>query len=144
MAHVSIEMAAPREAVWRVLATPETYGEWVVGTKAIVRADADWPKEGTALEYELGVGLLTVGDRTVVVEVDPPRLLVLRAELKRLGSAIIRIELEERGRATLVSMDEAPVEGLVDSLHTSISDAALAKRNEVALERLRRLAEAKE
>lgn len=144
MAHVSIEMAAPPEAVWRVLATPEAYGEWVVGTKAVVRADEGWPAEGTALEYRLGVGPITVGDRTVVVEVDPPRLLVLRAELKRLGSAIIRIELHESGRATLVSMDEAPVEGLVDSLHTSISDAALAKRNEVALERLRRLVEAKE
>jgi uncharacterized protein YndB with AHSA1/START domain len=141
MARASIEVAAPPDAVWDVLADPAAYGDWVVGTKHVVRADGEWPDVGSALEYELGVGPIGVGDRTVVVEVDPPRLLVLRAELRRLGAATIRIELERRDDSTRIVMEEAPVEGVLDAVHNPLTDEALARRNDAALDRLRALAE---
>src|SRR5919202_5793034 len=84
MARTEIEVAAPPEAVWSVLADAGAYGEWVVGTKNVARADAEWPEPGSALEYELGIGPISVGDHTVVVEAEPPRRLILRAELQRL------------------------------------------------------------
>ena len=143
MARVVAEIEAAPEVVWSVLADPTAYGDWVVGTKQVVRADTDWPAPGTSLEYELGIGPIAVGDRTVVVESEPPRVLVLRAELRHLGAAMIRLELEAHDETTRVVMDEAPVEGVVDALHTSVGDAALEQRNRVALERLRRLAEAR-
>lgn len=141
MARTEIEIDAPPQRVWDVLADAPAYGEWVVGTKNIARADAEWPQPGSALEYELGVGPVSVGDHTVVVEADPPRRLVLRAELHRLGAAAIRLDLEPLGAGTRVTMDEEPVEGAVDTLHNPLSDAALTKRNDLALRRLKRLAE---
>lgn len=141
MAQVAVDVDAAPEVVWDVLADPSAYGDWVVGTKQVVRADEEWPAPGTELEYELGAGPITVGDRTTVVESDPPRLLVLRAQLQRLGAAAIRIELRPQGSGTHVVMDEAPVEGAMDALHTPVSDAALKQRNEVALDRLKRIAE---
>jgi uncharacterized protein YndB with AHSA1/START domain len=143
MAPVSIDVDAGPEAVWAVLADAPTYGEWVVGTKEIVRADEHWPEVGSLLEYALGVGPISVGDRTVVLEAAPPRLLVLRAELQRLGAALIRLELVPRPGGTRVVMDEAPVEGIVEKLHTRLSEAALEQRNRVALDRLKRLAESR-
>lgn len=141
MARTTIEVDAAPDAVWRVLADASAYGDWVVGTKGISRADAAWPQPGSALEYELGVGPISVGDRTVVVEAEEPRLLLLRAELKRLGAATIRIELEPLAGRTRVVMDEEPVAGMLETVHTRVSDAALNTRNEIALNRLKRLAE---
>jgi uncharacterized protein YndB with AHSA1/START domain len=143
VARVVTEIEAAPEVVWGVLADPTAYGDWVVGTKQVVRADTNWPSPGAALEYQLGIGPIAVGDRTVVLESDPPRVLVLRAELRRLGAATIRLELEAHGETTRVVMDEAPTEGVVDAVHTPISDAALEQRNRVALDRLKRLAEAR-
>jgi uncharacterized protein YndB with AHSA1/START domain len=141
MAQTSIEIEAPPDAVWSVLADAALYGEWVVGTQGVARADGSWPAVGAELDYELGIGPITVGDRTIVVESEPPRLLVLRAELKRLGAATIRLQLEPADAGTRVVMDEAPVEGAIEKVHTPLSDAALKERNDVALGRLKRLAE---
>ena len=141
MSRTTIEIAATPERVWAVLSDAPSYGEWVVGTKEIAHADPDWPAPGSALEYELGVGPFTVGDRTVVVEADAPRLLLLSAEMKRLGSISIRLELERVGAATRLTFDEEPVSGIVGAVPTPVSDAALAFRNEEALDRLKRLAE---
>jgi uncharacterized protein YndB with AHSA1/START domain len=143
MGQTSIDIAAPPETVWAVLSDADEYGEWVVGTKNVVHADDHWPRVGTHLEYELGVGPLTVGDRTVVLESEPPRLLVLRAELRRLGAALIRLALEAVDGGTRVVMDEDPVEGIIDTLHNPLSDEALKRRNDAALGRLKRLAEAR-
>ena len=142
MSVTTIEIAASPEQVWAVLAHAESYGEWVVGTNETSRADESWPQPGSVLEYELGIGPLTVGDRTVVVQADPPRLLVLRAEMDRLGSVSIRLELEPVGAGTRLTIDEEPIEGIAETLHTRLSDALLAYRNEEALRRLKRLAEA--
>jgi uncharacterized protein YndB with AHSA1/START domain len=143
VARTEIEIGAPPETVWDVLADARAYGEWVVGTKGITRADADWPRVGTALEYEVGFEPFTVGDRTEVLKADRPQLLVLRAELQRLGAAMIRLELEPLADGTHVVMDEEPVDGVAGALHNRLTDGALARRNDVALGRLKRLAEAR-
>jgi carbon monoxide dehydrogenase subunit G len=140
MASTSIEVPAPPATVWNVLADPTTYGDWVVGTKSIGRTDPEWPAAGSVLEYEVGVGPISVGDRTVVVECDPLRLLLLRAEFSRLGAVMIRLRLEPYAAGTRVLMDEKPVEGIVDAVHNPLSDAVLKRRNDLALDRLKQLA----
>ena len=137
----SIEIEAPPEDVWEVLSDAPSYGEWVVGTKGITRADADWPRVGSTLQYELGAGPFSVGDRTVVVEAEPPKKLVLRAELRLLGAASIVLELEPLGEGTRVVMAEEPVRGIVAATQTRVGDAALEWRNDLSLARLKRLAE---
>jgi uncharacterized protein YndB with AHSA1/START domain len=136
-------VAAPPQAVWDVLADPGAYGDWVVGTQHVASADASWPDPGSALEYRIGAGPISVGDHTTVVEADAPRHLLLRAQLKHLGAFTIRVELEARDGGTRVVMEEEPVEGVLETVHNPLSDAALAKRNDLALDRLRRLAEAR-
>ncbi len=86
MARTSIESDAAPEAVWSVLADADAYGEWVVGTKSIARAAPRWPEPGTAVEYELGVGPIGVGDRTVVVE-----YLAAAADADVEGSPVVEI-----------------------------------------------------
>jgi uncharacterized protein YndB with AHSA1/START domain len=141
MAKTSTDTSAPPEAVWSVLCDPAAYGEWVVGTKEVVGADPDWPAVGTQLEYRLGAGPVGVGDRTTVLASEAPRLLVLRAQLSRLGGATIRIELERVGEGTRIHMDEEPVDGVLGAVHNPVADAALGWRNDAALDRLKRLAE---
>ena len=143
MARSEIDVAAPPEAVWAVLADPGAYGEWVVGTRQVTRADAAWPEVGSTLEYEVGIDPVSVRDTTRVVEAEPPRLLVLLAQAKELGAMTIRLELEPSGEGTRVVLDEHPAEGVVDALHNRLSDAALKARNDLALGRLRELAEAR-
>jgi uncharacterized protein YndB with AHSA1/START domain len=142
MARAEIDVAAPPETVWAVLAEPGAYGEWVVGTK-VTRADASWPAVGSSLEFRVEVGPLGAGDRTRVVAAEPPRLLVLRAELKQFGAAGVRLELEPSAGGTHVVMEEDAVEGLVATLRTRVSDAVLKARADVALGRLKRLVEAR-
>jgi len=142
MARAEIDVAAPPETVWDVLADPGAYGDWVVGTK-VTRADANWPEVGSSLEFRVEIGPVGGGDRTHVVKAEPPRLLVLRAGLQQLGAAAIRLELVAAGGGTHVVMEEDAVEGLVASLRTRVSDAVLKQRGDVALGRLKRLAEAR-
>jgi uncharacterized protein YndB with AHSA1/START domain len=141
MARNSIDVAAVPEAVWEVLADANTYGEWVVGTKNVAGSDASWPEPGAELEYELGLGPLSVADHTVVVEADAPRTLVLRAEFRHVGAFVIRLELEPLGGGTRVTMDESPVEGMLGARR--VAEMALQLRNDIALARLRALAEAR-
>jgi uncharacterized protein YndB with AHSA1/START domain len=107
MARSEIDVAAPPEAVWAVPAEAGAYGEWVVGTQKVTRADAAWPEVGSALEYRLGLDPVSIGDRTTVVEAAPPRLLVLRAEARRLGAVTIRVELEPADGQTRVVLERS-------------------------------------
>jgi uncharacterized protein YndB with AHSA1/START domain len=143
MARNSIDVAAVPETVWEVVADASAYGDWVVGTKNVEGVDAHWPEPGAELEYELGLGPLSVADRTVVVEVDAPRTLVLRAEFRQAGAVLIRLDLAPLGAGTPVTMDEQPVEGMLGATHTRVSDVVLGLRNDAALGRLRALAEAR-
>src|SRR3954452_10905275 len=136
-----MHVAAAPEAVWAVLADAEAYGDWVVGTQHVARADVSWPEPGSALEYRIGAGPISVGDHTTVVEADAPHRLLLRAQFKHLGAFVIRLALEARDGGTHVVMEEEPVEGALETLHNPLSAAALANRNARALDRLKRLAE---
>lgn len=143
MARSEIEVAGPPEAIWAVLADPGAYGEWVVGTRQITRADAGWPDVGATLDYEVGIDPVSIRDTTRVVEAEPPRLLVLLAQARELGAMTVRVELEPTDEGTRVVLDEHPAEGMVDALHNPLSDAALKARNDLALGRLRQLTEAR-
>ena len=42
--------------VWEVLADPGEYGYWVVGSKVIRDADANWPEPGSKFHHTIGFG----------------------------------------------------------------------------------------
>jgi uncharacterized protein YndB with AHSA1/START domain len=137
-----ISIAAPPEDVFAVLADPERYVEWVVGTTDTNTIDEAWPAPGSRLGYRVGIGPLAFTDVTEVVEVRPPSRMVLRAQIRPLGTATIELDLSADGNGTRLVMREEPASGFVRATHTRLTDVILRRRNDAALARLRRLAEA--
>jgi uncharacterized protein YndB with AHSA1/START domain len=128
-------------AVWDALADPDTYGEWVVGSKRIRGADADWPAPGSRFHHTVGVGPLSVNDHTESLEADPPALLRMRAKARPFGTARVTFELTPSDGGTFVRMTENP-----DGLSTVLGLNPLVQlftmvRNAESLKRLERIAQ---
>jgi hypothetical protein len=93
--------ATPRE-VWKVVSALERHPEWCPWTRAVRRADdGDRRPPGLGVAYELHGGVLAPiaqRSRWRIVEFDPPRRQVHRAEDVRLATAFDRIfELRSDG-----------------------------------------------
>ena len=140
MAENEIEIAAPRERVFEILAQPERYAEWVVGTARVRDADTDWPTPGARLYHSVGAVPVTIDDSTEVVECEPPGRLLLLAHLGPLGSFRVELVLRDDGANTHVTMYETAVEG-VSKLAGPVGEAAIGVRNKLSLGRLKELAE---
>lgn len=138
MAVNRIEIAATPDEVWEVLAQPDAYARWVVGTKRIRGADAGFPDVGTRLHHTSGVGPLTVDDSTLVLRSERPQVLELEARLGPLGSAHVTLRLEKQNGGTLVVMRERGLRGPSRLLQPG-SDLVVRGRNRMSLERLRDL-----
>jgi uncharacterized protein YndB with AHSA1/START domain len=133
---------APPEKVWAVLADPDSYGHWVVGSKRIRDADPRWPEPGTRFHHTVGIGPLEISDDSEVLEAREPERLVLQARARPSGIANVILEL--RGRAdggTDVTMEEYPVAGLAKTVHNPLQDRLIHRRNVESLRRLKYLAE---
>ena len=131
----------PPEAVWRVLAEPASYADWVVGSKRIRDADHTWPAVGSRFHHTVGVGPFTIDDHTASVACDPLHRLELRAHARPLGVAKVVLELEPCDRGTLLTITERPTGiqtplALFPPLHVLTS-----LRNAESLARIERLAQ---
>lgn len=140
MASNEIEVAAPPEAVWAVLADPYAYRAWVGGAKRIRGADDGFPAEGTRLYHTIGLGPLRLSDSTRVLEADEPRLLRLEARMGPLGTALVELRLERHAEGTLVRMYETAGRG-VNRILQPAGDLLLRGRNAWSLEQLKELVE---
>lgn len=140
MASNEIEVAAPPEAVWAVLADPYAYRSWVGGAKRIRGADDGFPAAGTRLYHTVGFGPVRLSDSTRVLEADEPRLLRLEARLGPLGTALVELRLEENGEGTRIRMYETAGRGANRILQPA-GDLLLRGRNAWSLEQLRDLVE---
>jgi carbon monoxide dehydrogenase subunit G len=138
-----IGIDATPEAVFDVLEDPASYAYWVVGAKEIRGADPGFPDPGTRLHHTVGVGPLTLRDHSTVVERERPRRLVLEANLKSLGSAVVTLDVLPDGAGTRVVMTERPSRGLPARLGMRLGNAVLRGRNFLSLERLKELAESR-
>jgi uncharacterized protein YndB with AHSA1/START domain len=134
-----IEIDAPPERVWEVLASPECFDDWVVGAKDVRDADDTWPAVGSKLHHASGVGPLTIDDETRVEASEPPHRLVLLAKLGPAGAFRVTLELRPTPAGTKLWMSEEPVAGLAD--HVPGTDSAIHVRNDISLERLKGLSE---
>jgi uncharacterized protein YndB with AHSA1/START domain len=135
---------APMEDVFAVLIDPDTYPEWLVGAQRIRRVDDDWPAVGSAFHHVVGAGPIRLTDSTSVVEVDPPRRLVLLARARPTGKAEVEFRLEPRSRdQTKVRLREGPVAGPARVLWSFGARPLLARglraRNERSLAQLHEL-----
>lgn len=141
MAVVETHVDASPEQVFAVLGDCTRYGEWVVGTRETGPGDGEWPAPGSSLRYTTA-GLVPLTERTVVIAAEPPRRLELYTRGGVLPDARIVLEVEPHGGGSRVRLEERPVHPLLDVLLGPVGHFALARRNALALARLRRVAEA--
>lgn len=131
--------ASPSD-VWKVLATPSLYGNWVVGTKEVVDAQPEWPRPGASLHHRSGFGPLNVDDITRVMESTENEHLRLEAHLGKIGTAIVDIDVRADATGSTIELREQFVHGPPAHLKP-ITNVMLAGRNEETLRRLVQLAE---
>jgi NAD(P)-dependent dehydrogenase (short-subunit alcohol dehydrogenase family)/uncharacterized protein YndB with AHSA1/START domain len=142
MARNRVHIHATPEEVFAVLSDPERYPEWVVGADTIRDYDEDFPQVGSRFHHKVGPGPVDIRDHSEVLEVDPPRRLVLKAKARPLGTATIKLDLRESADGTEVRMEEVPGDRLTSLfVGNPVGDTALRLRNAEALSRLKRLVE---
>ena len=116
------------------MTTPETYPHWLVGARDIRDVDDGWPKVGTAFHHRVGlVGPLKVADRSKVVDVQPPRRLVLDVRARPFGRAQATFDLDPLGDGS-VRLHEVPVGPA--AVLGPVVDPIIARRNRRSLEQL--------
>ena len=135
-----ITVAAPPQAVWEVLADPPTYEYWVVGNKMIRGYDGEWPEPGSVFHHKVGFGPVTIKDKTMALEAEPRRRLVMRVRAWPVGQGIVTLELEPDGADTRVRMHERAEAGPAKMV-APVLDRLVWFRNAETLRRLRRCAE---
>ena len=141
MARNDTFIAAPPERVFEILSDPDNYGYWVVGSKRIRGADADFPAVGTKFDHTVGFGPLDLDDHTVVLESEPPRRLKLRAKARPLGTASVTMQIEPENGGSRVTMIEDAGDRLTALVFNPLTHLLVRGRNEESLDRLRELAE---
>jgi uncharacterized protein YndB with AHSA1/START domain len=140
-ADVVMDISAPRDDVFAILADGWNYPNWVVGASHVRAVDDGWPEPGTRIHHSVGPWPLHLEDDTEVVAVERPRLLVLDARLWPIGEARIRLELEELGgHDTRIRMTERAVRGPISLAPGELQARLLAPRNRESLRRLADLA----
>ena len=141
MATTTLQVNASPERIFAVLSDPCAYEHWVVGAKDIRTWDPDFPAPGSAFHHTFMVGPVPIKDSTTVLELEPPRRILLRARARPTGIAHVALELTPQEGGTLVAISEWPVEGLAARLHNPLQDKLIQMRNVESLRRLKRLAE---
>ncbi len=141
MARNQAYIDAPPATVFSVLSDPDSYGEWVVGSRAIRDADADFPAVGSRFHHQVGIPPLLLNDHTEVLENESDSRLVLRAKTRPFATARVELQLVPDGHGTQVTMLEGAGDLPSRILLNRVTDPLLHLRNRHSLDRLRRLAE---
>ena len=141
MAVSRIHIRAPRPVVFDVLTDAASYKVWVVGSKRIRGVDPHWPAVGAQFHHVVGWGPIRDKDSTQILEIDPPRRIVLEARIWPLGTAKVSAELSEVGEGTDVVLIEEPLRGPAVRLDKRVTHWAIKARNAIGLRRLRSWAE---
>lgn len=145
MAEVALNVEAPVDAVWAVLADGWSYAGWVVGASHIRDVDKGWPEPGTRIHHNVGPWPLVISDTTEVVRCEPRALLELDARLWPVGAARITFTLHARGESlTEVRMAERVVRGPSTLMPKAVQDVLLTPRNKETLQRLDDLAKGRQ
>jgi hypothetical protein len=145
MAVNEIDIEAAPEAVFDVLSDARSYGYWVVGSRAIHAADAEWPAQGAVFEHTQGLWILPLlRDETSVLRSTRPALLELRVQARPLTVAHVTLRLSPQGGGTHVVMEEVPADLRSKIVMNPLVQPLLHLRNAESLRRLKRLAEGAE
>ncbi|MCA1981424.1 MAG: SRPBCC family protein [Nocardioides sp.] len=141
MIRVERHVAATPQDVWAVLADGWLYALWVVGATSLRDVEESWPAEGARIHHSVGAWPAVVHDATKVLEVEPERMLYLRAALWPAGEANVRMTLAPDGDGTRVVMEEEVASGPMALIPKLAYGPLLKWRNVESTRRLANLAE---
>lgn len=142
MARNEITVEVEPQRVWDVLADPQSYGYWVVGSKEIRAEEGDFPSPGSRFHHKVGFGPLTIADHTRVEAADPPHHLRLRARARPAGTAFVDLRMQALdGGRTRIEMVEVAADPLTKLVFNRLTDFLVKGRNVESLRRLKQLAE---
>lgn len=144
MARNEIHIHVPRERVFAVLSEPRSFARWVVGSRMVRRADADWPAVGTAFDHTVGIWPIGLSDHSEVIECEAPGLLKLLVKARPFSRAYVTLALETVGNGTRVTMTEHAADVRSRLFFNRLTDPLVHWRNSVSLRRLKALAEGSE
>lgn len=132
---------APVDAVWNVLSDGWLYPLWVVGASRMRGVDDGWPAIGSRLHHSVGLWPALIDDYTEVRDLEPSRMLLLRARAWPIGDATVRITLQPEGDSTFVTIGEDARSGPSRLVPRPLRTLGLRWRNTESLLRLAALAE---
>ncbi len=139
---VTREVAAPVEAVWKVLADGWSYANWVVGAARVRDVDPGWPALGSRVHHSFGLWPFLIQDFTRVERSEPPRELELTARGWPAGEAHVHVSVRPDGAdRSVVTITEDAVSGPGKLIPAPIRQLLIAPRNRETLHRLALLAE---
>lgn len=141
MSRNTITVDASPQVVYGVLSDPPGYEIWVVGNKSIRGYDASWPAPGSEFHHKVGFGFLATKDKTVALEADPSRRLVMVVRALPFIRATVSFTLEPDGSRTRVTMEEYPRGRPWEQLWNPVVEMLTGLRNAETLRRLKRLVE---
>jgi uncharacterized protein YndB with AHSA1/START domain len=126
--------AAP-EAVFAVLADPETYPEWLAGAQRIRAVDPEFPAPGADFDHSVGpTQAITLDDDSTATAVDAPRRLALEVHAGPMTGEV-EFLLERLDHRTLLRLRERTTGALGWAMPAL--RPLLHLRNKGSLERLR-------
>lgn len=112
MTATSLEISAPRAAVFAAIIDPLTYPEWLLGARTIRDVDDGWPRPGTAFRHVIGFPPVLIPGSSTSRRVVPDELFELGAGMGPLGEARVRFSLRDASSGgTVVEVDEQFVAG---------------------------------
>jgi carbon monoxide dehydrogenase subunit G len=129
--------------VWQILADGWTYPLWVVGASRVREVDDAFPAIESRIHHSVGAWPALIDDTTSVVELEPERMIKLRARGWPIGEAEVQIELAPAGAHTEVTIREDAVAGPGRLVPEPFKGLTLKWRNTETLRRLAYLAENK-
>lgn len=142
--HNQIEIDAPPDLVFQVLADPRTYPDWLVGAQVIRSVDDSWPLPGSQFHHRVGIGPLAFPGSTTLIDLEAPESVTLAAGMGPLGELRVRFVLTRTHRGTSVEVEELPSRGLARGVWRIVAaptTLALWGRNAASLSLLRDVVE---
>jgi uncharacterized protein YndB with AHSA1/START domain len=126
------------EQVFEHLTNPWEYPKWLLGASKMRDVDDAWPAVGSNFHHRVGVGPIKVNDRSQVLEIDPPRKLVLLVKARPLFQGKVTFTVEPDGDGSRLTLEEEPAFPGA-SLVRPLVDPPTHVRNKESLENLANL-----
>jgi hypothetical protein len=141
MATTDITIDAPPHAVYESLLDAWTYEVWVGGAKKVRDVDAAWPDPGSRFHHSIGAGPIATRDETRMIRHTRDKLVELEVHLWPIGKGVVRLELEDTGARTHVTMYEDFTDGPAAWGNNAVQQVMIKLRNDVSLDKLKTVVE---